>query len=429
MSINIINNDKTEEKTDEETIIPAGVIWNLSNIKDFIFDIVIGNNICVFGGLNNTYYSYDCIKWNICLGPASESSLSNLTYTNHIFLGTNSSGLYRSEDGIFWKKTDNKIYTEKIVCNKQIFVLLTTGQQLLYSYDGISWNNCNININNINGIVYVGDKFFCNNTSQSCYSIDGINWNETLRDGIEGSLYVDRLYYGNGVYVSECRTDTGYSFDGITWYKALLPGKDTFRIDKCVFGNNVFVGYEFSTGTNTVIYSLNGKDWDYCLQYDGNNIYSDYIFYNNGIFNCYDSNISKLLYSLDGINWGKSQNSYEPTNIVYNNGVLVGVSKSKNCYYSVDGCSWKSCYPDSIQMDRNIVFNDNIFIGYNFNNKNIFYSKPIKRNKSVQQQLEAQYPIGSTITLQTNNNPFCYLGFGTWTTSNDSAPYTYERTL
>ncbi len=39
-----------------------------------------------------------------------------------------------------------------------------------------------------------------------------------------------------------------------------------------------------------------------------------------------------------------------------------------------------------------------------------------------------QYPVGSMITLNTNTNPSTYLGFGTWTTGDSTAPYTFTRT-
>ena len=77
---------------------------------------------------------------------------------------------------------------------------------------------------------------------------------------------------------------------------------------------------------------------------------------------------------------------------------------------------------------NNIVYGGGVFVGCNYDARKTYYSKPIKRNKSETRILEAQHPVGSTISLQVKTDPLSYLGFGNWEVNGDKPPFVYTRT-
>ena len=107
--------------------------------------------------------------------------------------------------------------------------------------------------------------------------------------------------------------------------------------------------------------------------------------------------------------------------------MFVGSINNKT-YYSPDGKTWNIVSGEGANIGiYNMVYDNGMFVGNNENKT--YYFKPIKRNKSATQVLQAQYPVGSAISLQVKTDPSSYLGFGNWEVNGDKPPYTYTRIM
>ena len=219
-----------------------------------------------------------------------------------------------------------------------------TGKNILYSYDGINWQESSgtpfgIGNGSGNGVAYgdnrwvavgVGADAFGNaNGKNILYSYDGINWQESSEtpfgigsdfNGVGlGVFYGNNRWVavGNGVDANGNNSGKNilYSSDGITWQKSsgtpFGSGSSRFNCGfGVVYGNNLWVAVGSNSNGKTILYSTdNGLTW---LESQGDNFYGNYSSSGNSI--AYDSTHKRWVAIGLGINVGWL---FEPNTILY----------------------------------------------------------------------------------------------------------------
>ena len=225
--------------------------------------------------------STDAVSWDEHTLPSS-SVPDSVCYGNGKFVsGCSNSELYYCSESP-WNFGSNGSYsgsktltirsfcygTDKFVaaCNDY-----NNGTGLIYSTDGITWNDCTITTSktNWNSVCYGNGKFvavgysFVSNATETnfAYSTDGITW--TL-----GIMPIKATYtsvcYGNGKFVAvteNANTLTAYSTDGINWTSSYIVSDvnnfGSSLLSVC-YGNGKFVAVG---QTYTYAYSYNGYKW------------------------------------------------------------------------------------------------------------------------------------------------------------------------
>lgn len=450
-----INNPGDTTGNDKTYYSRDGITWEIANGygSKIRMDTIVYNGI--FHGIHNsideyknfTYYSRDGITWEKCDFNFDPAPIQNLSYNGKAFVGLATFGkICYSLDGITWNYSDDiyqdGFFTVAESCNNRFFV--SEDNKTITSLNGVDWIKCNIQGGDrlLKKFVYINNRYLSMGNpnvdpSGSYYSDNGIDW--MLCSGA-GSTYPIRYvnHFGNNIFgVDPYGAKFYYSPDGITWTITTIDGRTDLYLGDILYGNNTYIGYT-SNPHYKCVYSKDCINWyPVIIENDGSNNIWSLVFYNGLFLGSHQD--GPTYYSYNGINWytckgvGATSHIREITwfdNLyIGNNPSGSGPSDCKT-FYSYDGINWFKCKtPEVVHIEYYFKADNGMIIANNgWGTKHTYYSKPIKRDKLVQQQLESQYPIGSTITLQSKNDPFSYLGFGEWETTDESAPYTYTRT-
>jgi hypothetical protein len=254
--------------------------------------------------------------------PFYEDGIFNIVYGNNRFVATGHLriNLAYSDDGDKWTAVDNifnKRGTYAIAYGGGRFVAAANGEKIAYSDDGETWTlveqDRSIGSCSIHGIVYGNGRFVAVGSMYEgdygiiAYSSNGETWT-VAEDGGLGIEYFQCIAYGNGQFIAGA-TDgkAAYSNNGETW--TVIPGSPFLNRDIRIiaYGNGRFVAFSAY---------FQGRD-------------------------------PLLAYSDDCINWTAVSNDITERfyfyNIVYANGIFIGVFHSARMVYSFDGETW---YPD-----------------------------------------------------------------------------------
>ena len=225
--------------------------------------------------------STDAVSWDEHTLPSS-SVPDSVCYGNGKFVSgcSNSELYYCSESpwnfGSAGSYSGSKTLTIRSFCyGTDKFVAACNdyndGTGLIYSTDGITWNDCTITTSktNWNSVCYGNGKFvavgysFVSNATETnfAYSTDGITW-------ALGIMPIKATYtsvcYGNGKFVAvteSANTLTAYSTDGINWTSSYIVSDvnnfGSSLLSVC-YGNGKFVAVG---QTYTYAYSYNGYKW------------------------------------------------------------------------------------------------------------------------------------------------------------------------
>lgn len=252
--------------------------------------------------------------------PASVPSMSVIFYANGIYVGQESSGLYRS----------------------------------LYSYDGLTWNFASGGITGrASRIYHLNGRFFMTGTSKISFSLDGINW--APEKTITSRSY--KLAYGNGMYILSGDSLVGYSTstDGDTW--TTRDRVEGFRIiDQVVFADGQFscIFHRVSDSSRLFMVSSDGLTWTEVPELTpGLGFVRDMIYFNNRWIIVGSAGSSNVPFKhstgetgwVDGFATGASSSIF---NYVHDTGralVAVGSRNSTGAilaFMSFDGIMWFS---------------------------------------------------------------------------------------
>lgn len=174
-----------------------------------------------------------------------------------------------STNGINWEEIETfdtyfSTTDREIVYGNGMFLITEGGGSTIgYSSDGVNWKTARHNLGNgVEGTVYCGGKFFTFGGKYGDYSLnlstDGITWTTIIPNGNEKitSCDVNRIAYGNDIYIALTYPNRMYSTDGYNWYNCnILP--DAAAV--ITFCNNLFVAAD--KNTNKVFHSIDGLNW------------------------------------------------------------------------------------------------------------------------------------------------------------------------
>lgn len=237
--------------------------------------------------------------------------------------------------------------------------LCTSNLLMLYGQSGILCKRTHTGVKKININNIEHDDIYCAKPAynKGLYILPPINENDnyihTSPDLKNWSdTYVDSLHGGNSCTALVCNGKTFVSAMGMVvstdnkiWTKCVLEsGQTTGALDKICYGNGIYVG----AGKNYVsgiLYSYDGITWSKALT----SIYVSDIIYYNKLFIAvvleHESSVYtlKLLYSSDGITWDVGLNGGEFNS--RNFGPRICIFKNKLILYkytSTDGKTWET---------------------------------------------------------------------------------------
>ena len=273
LHLNVVKKLGGSYSTDQANFFLTGICYGNGRF------ITVGRNMNHSIGTSLT--STDAVSWYEHTLPSS-SVPDSVCYGNGKFVSgpSNSELYYCSEDpwnfgspGTYSGSKTLDIFDFCYGSNKFVAACneYNDGTGLIYSTDGIAWNDCTITTSktNWNSVCYGNDKFvavgyaFVSNATETnfAYSTDGITW--TL-----GVMPIKATYtsvcYGNGKFVAvteNANTLTVYSTDGINWTSSyIVSNVDNFgssSLSVC-YGNGKFVAVGQTHG---YAYSYNGYQW------------------------------------------------------------------------------------------------------------------------------------------------------------------------
>jgi len=324
----------------------------------------------VGGNLNTTiYYSYDGITWT----STGQAPFSNYVYdfawtgtrwvavghnggnANEIFYNTNPLAT-----SAWTAATNSGTATTYSLCwNNKIMLDINANSQILYSYDGTSWNTTTSPFSGVfegnpikwNGRVFVASAY----SSIIAYSYNGLNWIPITTNmiGAYGLDYNTRRmntinFQRRLTIASGTGTNTlAYSLDGITWVGL---GTSIFTSNGIITAYNGKIWVGVGNGTNTIAYSYNGYKW-FGL---GSNIFTTIGFgvaWNGIMFVAVGRGTNTIAYSYDGISWltSSTSNILETTGggmcVIWSGKLWVTsggnpVTNGNTIAYSSDGINW-----------------------------------------------------------------------------------------
>lgn len=286
---------------------PGDSIWTYKTITNSTAATNGFYSVCYGGGKfvavpltgNIAAYSIDGLTWNYTTMPET-NGYGSVCYGNGKFVAI---GYYNS----------------------------SSGKRLAYSDDGVIWTKGTITSAQFRSVCYGNGLFVAVNNSLNniYYSSDGTKWTTV---SLENSRYLNSVCYGNGkfVAVSSSNQVAFYSDNGMSWTQVLLPASGAYS--SVCYGNGLFVATRYGISTSeplSPIYSSNGISWYYgVLDSIVNGQIS--ITYGNGKFVVVTYGSDQVLYSLNGIDWEISTRSLPFISnwhsICYGDGKFVAVA-------------------------------------------------------------------------------------------------------
>ena len=214
-----------------------------------------------------------------------------------------------------------------------------------------------------NGSQWIATGRAAISTGSILNSSDGLNWTNAVSGGFPAiNPVIKWVATGNGDGVIPTST-MKYSLDGLNWSNIVSGGFQSQAIGIAFGGSNIWVagGVSQISPQGTIQYSGNGSNWSnvnsggFSLGYDIDGNFKGgqgmgFAFGNNIWVATGLGNVT-ILYSLDGKNWNDAQTGYFPDigyNIAYNNTTNLWVAAGENIaavatlLYSGDGINWSN---------------------------------------------------------------------------------------
>jgi len=266
----------------------------------------------------------------------------------------------------------------RIVFGNGVFVAISRGGTVVYSYDGINWNNAaipnSVILSSMDWRLHYGNNMFvalARGVAYAIYSYNGINW---MVGNTPVSINPNEILYADGKFVAVGSFNAAlYSYDGINWIIGRLifnlfsnwisiihDGRkfivvasnrttiftsqngidgwtpvvvnnsilDFSNMRRIAYGNGIYIITRTPSGIfKSIYYSYNLNDWyEISLSENLPSTFANprYVKYLNGYFFIL-SNVGNLLYSKNGLNWQRfdllTQTTYN--DIVYGNGLYI----------------------------------------------------------------------------------------------------------
>jgi len=280
---------------------------------------------------------------------STNDNLVNPNSANYIIVGNGTtSTIIWSSDGINWNNASNNpfgTYCMNLATNNNIWVAVGSGNNsLAYSYDGMYWMGISgvFSVYGL-GITWRNNIFYAvgQGTNTIAWSNNGINWN-----GLGVNIFSDFARYINStkyiiVAIGSGTNTIAYSYDGIIWTGLGNILFDSYGVS--VVNNDVF-WLAFGKGSqNTIAYSYDGVSW-FGLGTKIFTNYGSYAAWNGYMWVAVGAGTNTIAYSYDGILWtgiGNSIFDVVGNSIRWSGSLWYAVGTNVNLFAtSPDGINW-----------------------------------------------------------------------------------------
>ena len=321
--------------------------------------------------------SRDGLAWS---PPISlEGEARDLIFGNNVFLALVSKSpdagatVLSSPDGITWTAETESFggTVMDMTFSDGRFVALTTGLDLVISWDGIAWFNLGpapmTGEFRSGSFLYADGRFvglvaLPSGEAQVWVSLNGVNWNVTLTTSRPNGMV-----YGNGSFIL-FGLDTHTSTTALAWVRRMVAEPAGALPSAVAFGNGRFV----AVGGSSVLHSTDGSRWT-AVATPANGRVPTGVYFVNGLFlgpswPVYDRDSGApiegyILSSPDGVNW--TAHSGPPSlsslrSIVYGQGRYVAIGQDDCLFSSEDGITWVR--QAETEVLTKVVYGDGIFL-------------------------------------------------------------------
>jgi hypothetical protein len=249
-----------------------GLIWKPSTtvLWRSIGNVVYGDGKWVICGSKGTILtSEDCITWQKQQSSTSED-IKSIAYGNGMYVGVGwNNTLITSPDAVRWTSLQFSLdyYYDKIIFANGVFVIGGSSDDeqadngvIFRSTDGLLWDKVASKLPMNPRIIAYGDSGFLatypNNFDSTIFtSKDGKTW---IQQKTSISLYgIQKITYGNGIYVASGNDQIAISTDGINWEKQCSGSI-------CSLGNITYGDGKFVASvpeSSFIYYSSDCKEW------------------------------------------------------------------------------------------------------------------------------------------------------------------------
>lgn len=341
-----------------------------------------GENYVMVGMTPSTIlYSPDAREWFAAEGRLFQEEGLSILWDEKQFVAGGQDGIRRSQDGKTW---------EADIIPSTVLVIGgpsngTPGTTLYYSSNaGLAWSKLTTPLQNyVSGVVYdsatsiwVAVGCNTNQTNNIVYSSNGLDWflasgppmNEfSFSNGNSpiavnpGAAPGDVRFVATGEALTIGNTSIIYSLDGINWDYAIGPSArfESLRGLSVTYGNNTWVAVGeafFGTELSTIRYSSDGSNWNIATIPVGNNtdLYRS-VTYNPAVsrFVAVGQGVTSnntIVYSDNGQTWLAANNSFlEGRSVVAGANVFVAAGTEPISVVDVlktssDGINWTNTY-------------------------------------------------------------------------------------
>ena len=309
-------------------LLPRAYKMNYSTVP--FGDIVYGLNVYIATDGSSIYYSEDGKEWKRT--NLVDAMIGSVAFGSNVFVATTVSGVYYSSDGMNWTLSSITSISMNVGYNFSKFVV-TTNTGIYYSTDGISWTVSNVTSGSFNQLLFVNNTWFVTDVTNNKLrkSSDGVTWVDCTIGNVENM----DIKFANDIYVAATNNGLYYSTDGTSW---TASNYDTHRWFCITYFNNVWVAGGIRNG---LYYSTDGKTWaDADFNYG---MCISFITFDDKLIACSQNNTG-IVYSTNGISWSYSNlTNGSFCGVVQVNDTLVAASISDGgIYYSTDGETWRN---------------------------------------------------------------------------------------